>query len=230
MAKSTFGLTNNQLKILAMVALVVDAFGRLLLPQYAVFPIIGRLAYPILAYMFAEDCVHTKGRGWRLLLLFGVGLACQTMTYFVTGSLKLNILLTFALAVVVIYAMDYSKKSKGLLAWLLMLCAVVAVAAVCVILPDKIGHGFAVDFGLIGVATPVIVYHAPKKSGKLITLALLLVVMAYSMGGIQWYALLGLLPLMLYSGALGNASLQYLFYILFPTHLAMLYLVRWLMR
>ena len=49
-----FGLTNNQLKIIAMVSMLFDHVGKELLPQYTVLQIIGRLAFPIFAYMIAE--------------------------------------------------------------------------------------------------------------------------------------------------------------------------------
>ena len=55
-----FGITNNQLKIIAMVSMLFDHVGKELLPQYPILQIIDRLAFPIFAYMIAEGCFYTK--------------------------------------------------------------------------------------------------------------------------------------------------------------------------
>jgi len=65
------GLTNNQLKVIAMVTMTVDHVGFLLFPRLLLLRCIGRLAFPIYAYMVAEGCSHTKSLpkylgAWRL--------------------------------------------------------------------------------------------------------------------------------------------------------------------
>ena len=57
-----FGLTNNQLKLIAMLSMLIDHVGMLLFPGVRVLRIIGRLAFPIFAYMIAEGCAHTRSR------------------------------------------------------------------------------------------------------------------------------------------------------------------------
>ena len=49
-----FGLTNNQLKIIAMLSMLADHIGVQLFPDLQILRIIGRLALPIFAYMIAE--------------------------------------------------------------------------------------------------------------------------------------------------------------------------------
>ena len=56
------GMTGNQLKIVALLAMTCDHVGKLLLPQVEILQIFGRLAFPIFAYMIAEGCVHTKSK------------------------------------------------------------------------------------------------------------------------------------------------------------------------
>ena len=46
-----FGLTNNQLKIIAMISMTLDHIGLMLLPKWTILRILGRLALPIYAYM-----------------------------------------------------------------------------------------------------------------------------------------------------------------------------------
>lgn len=50
----------NFLKIIAMVSMLIDHVGAILLPQYRIMRIIGRLAFPIYAYCLTVGCVYTK--------------------------------------------------------------------------------------------------------------------------------------------------------------------------
>ncbi|MBR6552622.1 MAG: hypothetical protein IKT89_07260, partial [Clostridia bacterium] len=65
-----FGLTNNQLKIIAMFSMLLDHIGKVLLPQYPILQIIGRLAFPIFAFMIAEGCFYTKNKTRYFLTIF----------------------------------------------------------------------------------------------------------------------------------------------------------------
>lgn len=50
----------NLLKVVAMIAMLLDHVGKMLFPNYPVFRILGRLAFPIYAYCLAMGAVHTK--------------------------------------------------------------------------------------------------------------------------------------------------------------------------
>ena len=73
------GLTNNQLKALAMVSMLLDHVGLMLLPEWNFLRILGRLAFPIFAYMIAEGCRHTKNRRKYLLTLLIMALGIQAV-------------------------------------------------------------------------------------------------------------------------------------------------------
>ena len=49
-------LSGNALKIIAALAMVADHVGLMFFPQVRILRIIGRLAYPIFAYMIAQGC------------------------------------------------------------------------------------------------------------------------------------------------------------------------------
>ena len=55
-------ISGNQLKIIALVAMTWDHMGKQLFPQIGWLQIVGRLAFPIFAYMIAEGCAYTKNR------------------------------------------------------------------------------------------------------------------------------------------------------------------------
>jgi len=56
------GLTNNQLKIIAMLAMLIDHVGMIIFPGIMALRYIGRIALPIFAYMIAEGCHYTRDR------------------------------------------------------------------------------------------------------------------------------------------------------------------------
>ena len=54
------GLSGNALKIIAAVAMLIDHVGIMFFPTVAIYRIIGRLSFPIFAFMIVEGYFHTK--------------------------------------------------------------------------------------------------------------------------------------------------------------------------
>ena len=55
--------------------------------------------------------------------------------------------------------------------------------------------------------------------------AFALVLVASALGGVQWYALLAIPLLIIYNGERGKMKLKNFFYIYYPAHLAVIYLI-----
>ena len=222
MRSRNFGLTGNQLKILAMIAMTCDHVGVQLFPHLAWLRYIGRLAVPIYAYMIAEGCRYTRDRKKYLLRLAGMGLLCQVVYLVAMDSLYMCILITFSLSVLMICGMDY-VKSGGSMAVL----ALTAVGAffLCTVLPDLLpGTDFEIDYGLPGVLLPVLIYGAGTRG---LLLGLLLLSLNY--GGCQWLCFLTVPLLLAYNGQRGKARIGRLFYWYYPIHLVVLYGISLLM-
>ena len=232
--KTKFGLTGNQLKIIAMVSMALDHIGLLFFPGADIFRILGRIAFPIFAYMIAEGCRYTKNRVKYLGLIAAMAVAFQVVFFVAMGSLYQGILVTFSLAIITIYAIDNIIRFKKL--WHL-LCAVGALAFVAVfvfVLPDLLSKtDFALDYGIWGILLPVIVYFMPDSLPNRLWhaggVAILLVIRAihYSiyalpLGSLQWFSLFSVLFLALYNGKRGKAKMKYVFYIFYPAHLILL--------
>lgn len=62
-------LTGFQLKLIALVTMVVDHVGAVLLPQFGFLRAIGRTAFPLYAFLAAEGCRRTGDRNRYLLRL-----------------------------------------------------------------------------------------------------------------------------------------------------------------
>lgn len=214
-----FGLTGNQLKILAMIAMTCDHMGVQLFPQTGWLRIIGRLAMPIYAYMIAEGCRHTRDRKRYFLRLFGMGTLCQAVYFAAMGSLYMCILITFSLSVLLIGLMDAVEREKNARNWSKLFAGTMLVFFLCSVLPDLLPHtDYAVDYGLSGVLLPVLIYGAGNR-GLLIGLLLV----ALENGGFQWLAFLSVPLLLLYNGQRGKANIGKLFYWYYPVHLVVIY-------
>lgn len=218
-------LTNNQLKILAMLTMTVDHVGLQLLPQYPILRIIGRLSFPIFAYMIAEGCHYTKNRQKYLLTLAGMALLFQLVYFSAMGSLYQGIFVTFTLSTALIFSIDRARERKSFPAWLLA-GGVFALIVLCsVLIPVWTTTDFAVDYDIWGVLLPVAVYYAPTKPLKLTGAALCLVGLSLMWGSRQWFSLLALIPLACYNGQRGKWKMKNLFYLYYPAHLVVIYLL-----
>ena len=223
------GLNNNQLKIIAIIAMTIDHIGMALFPSIRILRIIGRIAFPIFAYMIAEGFVHTKNRVRYLLSLLFVGVVCQAVYFVVTKSLYANIILAFAVSVAVMLCIEnYRKKSNILSATALIACAIAVVLALTV-LPTYV-KGFRFDYGAAGILLPVMIYLMPTKREKILCLAIMLIVISSYSARTQWYCLISVPLLALYNGERGKLKLKYLFYIFYPVHLGVIYIIKLLME
>lgn len=215
--QTRFGLTGNQLKIIAMLAMTIDHIGVLLLPQWQVLRILGRLAMPIYAYMIAEGCHYTHDRAGYFLRLAGLALVCQIVYWIADHSLYQCILVTFSLSVGLICAVDNAQK--GLLPHIGAIAVLAGAVLICVLLP-RIIPGFDVDYGIFGVLLPVIVYFDSRSLRSFLAGVLLL---CLSLGGLQWWSLLAVPLLAMYNGQRGKHRLGWLFYLYYPLHLVVIY-------
>lgn len=231
MDKQKFGLTGNQLKILALITMTIDHIGMELFPGVIWLRIIGRLAFPIYAYMIGEGCFYTRNRGRYLGNMAGLALVCQIVYYLALGSLYQCVLVTFTLSIGLICLMDNAVKKKTAKAWALALLGLTAVCFLTEILPVLLYRtDYGVDYGIWGVLLPVLVYFGRTKERKLLNWTLGLALISFSYGGIQWFCMAAVPLLWLYNGKRGKGKLKNLFYIYYPAHLVAIYLIGLVVR
>jgi len=222
-----FGLTNNQLKIIAMLSMLSDHIGKELLPQYQILQIFGRLAFPIFAFMIAEGCFYTKNKMRYFLTVALLGAGCQAVYMIAEHSFYQNILITFSLSIILIFASENYRKKKEKVSLIILFITLFGVLVICQLLPVALAdQGFTIDYGIWGVLLPVAVFYAPDKPRKLLfTTGILVLLSLYFGGGIQWWSLLSIPLLALYNQKRGKYNIKPLFYIFYPAHLVVIYLI-----
>jgi len=221
--ETNFSLSGNQLKLIALITMTVDHIGMLLFPHVQLFRIIGRLAFPIYAYMIAEGCAHTRSRGKYLAQMASLALICQLVYFFAMGSLYMCVLVTFSLSIGMIYAIDFGRSRKGI-CWAVPIGMLIFIFAVTTVLPRLLpGTDYGIDYDFWGVMLPVFAYLGVSRKDKFALFSAGMILLNRSFGGMQWYSMAALLPIYLYNGTRGKAKMKHLFYIYYPAHLVVLH-------
>ncbi len=220
-----FSLSGNQLKIIAAILMTIDHIGAYLFPNDIVFRIIGRLSFPVFAYMIVEGCKFTRNRKRYFLNMSSSAFLCQLVYFLALNSLKQCILVTFSLSVLLIYVFDRVALKKDLKNILIMIFSIIAVFFISEIVPMLSKTDFYIDYGFSGILVPVFVSLGKTPKEKLKLLFSSLILLCFSIGGIQWFSLFSILFISLYSGERGKKKMKSFFYIYYPLHLIAIYLI-----
>lgn len=222
------GLSNNQLKLIALVSMTLDHMGMILFPGCLWLRQIGRLAMPIFGFMIAEGCAHTSNQKRYFLSVVSMAALCQVVSFLAEGTLYQCIFVTFSLSIVLIFLVQKAEKAPNVKNFLLLAAALAAVWVLTEGLPQW-DHttDYDVDYGFFGVLLPVCVYIAPAGIGKLLAAGLCLGAISYLGWQYQWLSLFSLPLLALYSGQRGKWKLKQLFYWYYPVHLVVLYAIHY---
>lgn len=220
-------LSGNTLKLIAAASMLLDHIGLLFFPESGVLRILGRLAYPIFAYMIAEGCYYTRNRRRYFFTIFALAAACQLVYALVGDWMYFSILFTFSLSILNIYAMDRFKADRSARNEVFLTLTIAGTFL--------LNNLFTIDYGFWGSMAPVCAaifrdtsWDSPRP--RLVLFGLGLVMLSLSLGGSQWWCLLSLPLLLCYSGERGKGNLKYFFYLFYPLHLALLQGLQWLLQ
>lgn len=237
-----FGLSAFSLRVLAMALMLCDHTWALLLPGQRWLTCIGRLAFPIFAFLLAEGFFHTRDRRRYCLRMLFWAVVTEIPFNFMMGSSPLypfhqNVLWTFLIALLTMAALEKVRGSFRPLPALL-LCALLTAAGYV------LGYLAMVDYYGEGVLTVLVFYFFRNRRwrdflGQFLCLNILHAVM---LGGYfftitlfghefeivqQGLAVLALVPIWLYRGRQGYHArwFQRFCYAFYPLHMLVLYAI-----
>lgn len=238
--QSTFMLTSMHLHILAMALMLCDHLWGTVVPGNDWLTCIGRIAFPIFAFLLVEGYFHTKSLKkyilrlliWAVLSEIPFNLAMGSRIFYPVHQ---NVLWSFLISLGLIRLNELPKK----------LWARIAVGCASVLLGYLLGLVTMVDFYHAGILTVLVFYFFRKRTwwcclGQLVFLWYINMEL---LGGYgydlvlfgqpfflvrQGFALLALIPIWLYRGNQGYHSkwLQSLYYGFYPLHLLILGLLK----
>ena len=215
--RTSIHINANQLKIFGALTMLIDHVGLMFFPEIQFFRIIGRLSFPVFAYMISEGCSHTSNKLKYFLRIFSLAFFCQVVYYIAEKSLYMSILVTFSISILLIFLLQYARSLSGFRKFLGFTGFGVALAVVLTI------TGIVeIDYGFWGILVPVFASISDDRNKKLFFFTIGLFLLSMSSGGIQRICLLSVILLYFYDGERGKANLKYFFYIFYPLHLALL--------
>lgn len=233
-------LNNNSLKIIAAIAMLIDHVGMILFSSVLIFRIIGRLAFPIFAFMIAEGARHTKNKLKYILTMGILGVVYQIPMMIFFKDFQWNVLVTFTLSLGLIYLLDWFKISffdKNCKIIIKVVSFVLFVGATLSLYYFAGRIHFHYSYGFYGCMVAVFASapslnrtDAPEWLKKfdnipvrLLCMSIPLMLYSLASSPYQWFCLLSLPIILLYSGKKGKLNLKYFFYIFYPAHLVVLY-------
>ena len=92
-------LNNFHIKLLAAIFMVIDHVGVVFFPNILAFRMVGRLSFPLFAWLLAQGEQHTRNVERYLLRLLVLGIVSQPLYVLALSGTALNILFTLMLGV-----------------------------------------------------------------------------------------------------------------------------------
>ncbi len=211
------------LKIIALIAMSFDHTGKVLLFNNEILINIGRIAFPLFAFQIVEGYHHTKNIKKYLLRLIIVALLAQIAYSQLFGGFDTIFTLIIGLICIIIIDKEKDMPIKiSLLLTILLLSFV-----------------FNIDYGIIGVLIIIAFYLFRNNKIKRSIIFSLLVLLNYGIPYLQCFdfnyifyilsALTSLIFINLYNNKQGP-KLKYLFYIYYPLHLYILWVIQLLIK
>lgn len=236
-----YRLSQESLKIIACVTMLIDHIGSVVIPAayeinpseillntYTVMRAVGRVAFPIYCFLLAEGAYYTRSRReYAKRLLIGLVLSEIPFDLLFFGEITLahqSVMVTLLLGYLYEVAMNY-MPAQGY--WILLLLPFAMLAEV-----------LHTDYGGWGVAMIGLFVITRESSHKYWMQVLGLGVIAWMIGGmtipvgpvavpIQVFSMVAMIPIARYDGSkrTNNIWVRRGFYLFYPVHLAILYLL-----
>lgn len=221
-------LSQEGLKFLACAIMLLDHIGATLIP-WGTLRIIGRLAFPIFCFLLAEGAHYTRNpRNYLLRLGIGAILSELPFDLALFGSWSWqhqSVMITLLLGAMALLAMK--RMTQPLLKILVLLLF----AFLADFMNTDYGGAGVLMIALFGLTRE-------RKYGWLVQLLGMYLICRWIIpGGAVWFigryvfieifAILALIPIWLYSGKKSTSSraVQWAFYLFYPVHLWILYLI-----
>ncbi|WP_279193490.1 TraX family protein [Butyricimonas paravirosa] len=121
--KPAFGLSGSALKVIAMISMVIDHIALYLMEYgtvlYETMRCIGRIAFPVFAFLIAEGFIHTKSRYRYFFTLLGFAVISEIPWYLLNGADGThNVMFTLALGVATLMVLENLLQRSMVLGFL----------------------------------------------------------------------------------------------------------------
>ena len=231
------------LHILAMIFMLCDHLWGTIVPGNDWLTCIGRISFPIFAFMIVEGYFHTGNLKKYILRLLLFAFLSELPFNLAMGSsvfypVHQNVLWSFLISIALIHWNEKANAKRKIWMRILVGCAAVLLGYI-------MGLVTMVDFYHAGILTVLVFYFFRQKKwwSYIAQLLCLWYINMEMLGGFgyefqlwgktfffarQGFALLALIPIWLYRGKQGyhSKALQYVYYAFYPLHLLILGIIK----
>ena len=216
--KPAFGLSGSALKVIAMISMVIDHIALYLMEHgtvlYETMRCVGRIAFPVFAFLIAEGFIHTRSRYRYFFTLLGFAVISEIPWYLLNGADGThNVMFALALGVATLMVLENLLQRSMVLGFLWTL--------------GMAGLAFwlGVDYEWRGILLIIISYlyntyaHSFTYSRGMQFFCTFAFMMRYGLIG----AVMACIILFLYDGTRGfvqGSIVKYGFYAFYPIHLS----------
>ena len=223
-------LSGSWLKLLAVVSMLVDhlaafywqnvpafhtawlSIGHRAITPYVLMRLVGRLAFPIFAFLLVEGFVHTHSRKRYGINLFLFALISEIPWNLIHSGTwhypSQNVFFTLFLGFLGLCAIEYFKDQRK---W--QLASLLGLLAASIVL--------RADYGCSGYGFILLLYVLREQK-------ILQAIIGSCVLGSRWIAGLAFIPISMYNGERGfvrGPVAKYAFYLFYPLHLTIIYLL-----
>ncbi|MBD5195059.1 MAG: conjugal transfer protein TraX [Bacteroidales bacterium] len=218
-------LSGSGLKLIAVISMVIDHIAWFFIepdtPAYHLMRTVGRIAFPVFAFLIAEGAAYSRSRWRYFLLLLGFGFISEIPWMFATGlDGSHNVMFTLALGLLAICVFD-------------RLCEHGPICFMAMVIFCVLAYYLRSDYDWRGVLMIILFYMlrvqtacpwTPKCHIHFPSQSLLQVLFTFPL--MMHYGLIGVIlasfVIILYDGSRGNIKgivAKYSFYAFYPVHL-----------
>ncbi|MGN0332661.1 MAG: TraX family protein [Lachnospiraceae bacterium] len=206
------GINSFQLKCVAIVTMLIDHVGAIFFPEYLIFRYIGRIAFPIFCFLLVEGFFHTRDIRKYMFRLGTFALISEIPYDLAFRGVALefekqNVFFTLFIGVALMYALEQCPE------WPVKIVEVLLAMWFAVLL--------CTDYSFKGILLISIYYFFRKYKWLKLGLG---AVWSLLWGEIQRYSILASFLLAAYNGEKGY-SFKYFFYVFYPLHLFVLFVI-----
>ena len=213
------------IELVAVVSMIIDHVGFVFFPEMIIFQIIGRLSFPLYAYLIALGYSRTKNSIIYFFFFFLLAIVSQWFFNYLISPIKLNVCFTLSFSIISLIVFESNRINKVLKLFLYILILFLALLLGC-------------EYGSYGILL-VLLFHLyirnqHDKTYKIyaITSIILLIIVSmfvFSFSIIHLYSILSLPIILLTPKNIQKIkvnSIKHINYLVYPLHLLIMFLIR----
>lgn len=228
-------MSASNLKIIALITMIIDHIGAVFYAEYLFLRIIGRIAFPIFAFFVAKGCEYSKNKKKYLLRLLIFALISEIPydlcfnNYFNYSSINFlydtNTIYTLLLGALIIFINKYSYNLKFNLyiKYFFSFITLIFIVSLSLLLNT--------DYSLWGILLILLFYYLSDNKYIMCIFAIIFIMFKYIPYFNFFMYLFNILPIFLiyfYNNEKG-IKLKWIFYIAYPLHLTIIALLNFIL-